>query len=255
MLQVQNIEMRFGGVQALSGISFEVPPGSIMAVIGPNGAGKTTLFNVISGLYRPTSGSVLWEGQDLTRVGPHRLAGLGVARTFQNPQVFEGATALQTVQIGSHRFAHRGLISALFRLPAYRREERTLRERSLEWLDFVGLADAADMPAAEQSYGAIKRLDLARAIASEPRLLLMDEPAAGLNGAETEQLKRMIQAIAARGITVLLVEHDMKLVMEISHSIVVLNLGQELARGTPAQIRSNPSVLAAYLGAESLEAA
>lgn len=255
MLRVQQVDMRFGGVQALSGVSFDVPPGQIMAVIGPNGAGKTTLFNVISGLYRPSAGSVLWEGHDLTRVPPHRLSGLGVARTFQNPQVFDGASALQTVQIGGHRFAHRGLLSALLRMPAYLREERALRERSLQLLDFVGLAEVADEPAAEQSYGAIKRLDLARAVAAEPRLLLMDEPAAGLNGAETEQLKQMIQTIAARGITVVLVEHDMKLVMEISHRIVVLNHGQELAQGTPSEVRNNPAVLAAYLGAESLEAA
>lgn len=255
MLRVQNVEMRFEGVTALSGVSFDVPPSQILTVIGPNGAGKTTLFNVISGLYRPTEGEVLWEGHDLTREPPHRLASLGVARTFQNPQVFEGATVLQTVQIGRHQFANRGILSALWRPPSYRRDERALRERSMELLDFVGLASFANQPADALSYGALKKLDLARACAAEPRLLLMDEPAAGLNPSETEQLKKIILAIAAQGVTVVLVEHDMKLVMDISHHIVVLNYGRLLTQGPPAQVRADPAVLAAYLGSESLEEA
>jgi branched-chain amino acid transport system ATP-binding protein len=255
MLCVKGICMVFGGVRALSDVSFDVPPGQIMAVIGPNGAGKTTLFNTISGLYRPTSGAITFNGTDLTRLEPHALTSLGIARTFQNPQVFQGATVLQTVQIGRHSYANRSLLGALFRPPGFRKDEEMLRRKSLELLRFVGLEEFADHPAEAMSYGAIKRLDLARAIAAEPKLLLMDEPAAGLNPSETEQLKQLIFDIAARGTTVVLVEHDMKLVMEISQHIVVLNYGEVLSTGTPAEVRVDPAVLEAYLGAELAEAA
>jgi branched-chain amino acid transport system ATP-binding protein len=255
MLRVNGVSMEFGGVRALSNVCFDVPAGQILAVIGPNGAGKTTLFNTISSLYRPTSGAILFQDTDLTRLEPHDLTALGIARTFQNPQTFQGATALQTVQIGRHSFSNRSLFQALFRPRGFREDEESLRQKSLELLRFVGLEEFAGHPADSMSYGAIKRLDLARAIAAEPKLLLLDEPAAGLNPSETEQLKELIFAIASRGTTIILVEHDMKLIMEISERIVVLNHGQVLTIGTPAEVRVNSDVLKAYLGAEFAETA
>lgn len=255
MLQIKQVEMHFGGVKALTGISFDIAPGQIVAVIGPNGAGKTTLFNVVSGLYRPTSGSVRWDGNELVGLPPHRLAGLGIARTFQNPQVFDGSTVLQSVQIGSHIYANRSLLGAFLRPPGYRRDEARLREQCDSLLDFVGLRARSQDQANSLSYGELKKLDLARAMAAKPNLLLMDEPAAGLNPSETEQLKQLILKIASSGVTVVLVEHDMKLVMDVSDHIVVLNHGQVLTQGKPVEVRNDPQVLTAYLGAQSLEVA
>ncbi|GAB2530092.1 ABC transporter ATP-binding protein [Simplicispira piscis] len=255
MLRVSDVEMKFGGVKALSDVSFTIEAGSIAAIIGPNGAGKTTLFNVVSGLYVPSRGSITWDGAELIGLPPHRLAEKGIARTFQNPQLLEGATALQTVQIGCHISAHRSLLGALLRYAPFRRSEVALRQRSLELLEFVGLGAFAQAPASSLSYGQVKRLDIARALGCQPRLLIMDEPAAGLNGAETQELKTLIQKVAASGITVVLVEHDMKLVMELSEHIVVLNYGQVLTQGKPAEVRANPQVLAAYLGSDALEEA
>ena len=255
MLRVSDVEMKFGGVKALSDVSFTIEAGSIAAIIGPNGAGKTTLFNVVSGLYVPSRGSITWDGAELIGLPPHRLAEKGIARTFQNPQLLEGATALQTVQIGCHISAHRSLLGALLRYAPFRRSEVALRQRSLELLDFVGLGTFAQAPASSLSYGQVKRLDIARALGCQPRLLIMDEPAAGLNGAETQELKTLIQKVAASGVTVVLVEHDMKLVMELSEHIVVLNYGQVLTQGKPTEVRANPQVLAAYLGSDALEEA
>lgn len=253
MLRVSDVEMAFGGVRALSDVNFTIEAGSVAAIIGPNGAGKTTLFNVVSGLYVPLRGSITWNGDELVGLPPHRLAEKGVARTFQNPQLLDGTTALQTVQIGCHISAHRSLLGALLRYASFRRSEEALRQRSLELLEFVGLGAFAQAPASSLSYGLLKRLDIARALGCQPRLLMMDEPAAGLNVAETQELKALIQKVASSGVTVVLVEHDMKLVMELSEHIVVLNHGQVLTQGTPSEVRANPQVLAAYLGSDALE--
>jgi branched-chain amino acid transport system ATP-binding protein len=255
VLHVRDIEMTFGGVKALSDVTFDISPGAIAAIIGPNGAGKTTLFNVVSGLYRPSRGSVQWNGEELVGLEPHQLAGKGIARTFQNPQVLDGTTALQIVQIGCHTETDRSLWSALCRLASFRRCEQAVRNRCIELLEFVGLGEHAETMSASLSYGQIKRLDIARALGCRPQLLIMDEPAAGLNGAETNELKLLLQKVVASGVTVVLVEHDMKLVMELSEHIVVLNHGQVLTQGRPAEVRANPQVLAAYLGSDALEAA
>lgn len=253
MLELKGIGIRFGGLQALSEISFSVDEGEIVAVIGPNGAGKTTLFNIINRLYEPTEGAVYWRGANITREPAYRLAGLGISRTFQNPQSFIGTTVLESVQIGRHVFSNRHLLQTLFRSSRFRRDESELKDECLNLLRFVGLERFADTASESLAYGDIKRLDFARALASKPRLLLMDEPAAGLNPSETEQFKELILEVARRGITVVLVEHDMKLVMDVADNIVVLNHGKILTRGAPEIIRKDPQVLAAYLGSESLE--
>jgi branched-chain amino acid transport system ATP-binding protein len=248
MLQARDLGIEFGGVKAVEGVSFAVNPAEIFAIIGPNGAGKTTLFNIISGLYVPKRGRVLLAGEDVTGEPPHRLAARGLSRTFQNIQVFLRMSAVENVMVGRHLHENRNVLAHLAALPAVRRQNRATRAKAEELLARVGLAGAVDRPAGALPYGALKRLEIARALASEPKVLLLDEPAAGCNAVETEELDALIHKIADDGVGVVLVEHDMRLVMKISHRIHVLDQGRTLAEGTAAQVRENAAVIAAYLG-------
>ena len=251
ILQVEGLGIAFGGVRAVEDLSFGVEAGAIHAVIGPNGAGKTTLFNMVSGIYRPSGGSIRFAGRDVTGRPPHVLAAQGLSRTFQNLQIFERMTARENVMLGRHLHENRSLLPQLLRLPDMVAGERATAARAGELLDFVGLDDVADTRAGGLPYGALKRLEIARALATEPKLLLLDEPAAGCNPTETRDLDRLIQAIAGQGVTVLLVEHDMHLVMNISDHILVLDYGRKLAEGTAQEVGRNPDVIAAYLGRPS----
>jgi branched-chain amino acid transport system ATP-binding protein len=248
ILTAEGIGISFGGLRALDGVGFSARAGEILAIIGPNGAGKTTLFNIVSGLYRAGSGRVTLDGQDATDALPHRLAALGLSRTFQNLQVFFRMTAVENVMAGCHLRERSSLLADLLRLGPSRQANRVTRAAALALLERVGLARHAETPAGSLPYGALKRLEIARALATRPRVLLLDEPAAGCNPVETEEIDRLIADVAAQGAAVVLIEHDMKLVMRISRHIVVLNQGRMLAEGTPDQVRGNPDVVAAYLG-------
>ena len=256
-LAAEGIGISFGGIRALDGVGFAARAGEVLAIIGPNGAGKTTLFNIVSGVYRATSGRVLLGGEEVTEAPPERLAALGLSRTFQNLQVFFRMTALENVMAGRHLQERAetaaNLLSDLFRLPGTRARNRTTRDAALALLDGVGLAEHAEAPAGSLPYGALKRLEIARALATAPRVLLLDEPAAGCNPVETEEINRLIEGVASRGVCVVLIEHDMKLVMRVSRRVVVLNGGRMLAEGTPGEVRRNPEVIAAYLGANVVE--
>jgi len=249
MLQIQNLSKRFGGLNAVQDVSFSVKPGAIHSVIGPNGAGKTTLFNLISGVYAPTSGKVLFEGEDVAGLPPDALARRGMSRTFQNLQVCMNMSAIANVMVGAHLRLGQNLLGALLRLPAMRRGEAECRAEAAGLMHFAGVGKYLDAEAGQMSYGALKRLELARALAARPKVLLLDEPAAGLNHTETAEIEALIRRIADSGVTVVLVEHDMKLVMNLSDHILVLDYGRKLAEGSAAQVRSNPDVIAAYLGA------
>jgi branched-chain amino acid transport system ATP-binding protein len=238
----------------LSDLDFAVPRGTVKAVIGPNGAGKTTLFNVISGIQAPTSGSVLLDGEDITSRPPHERVRRGLARTFQNLQVFSGMSVLENVVVGMHARLHAGVFSALLRLPSGRREEASARHRARALLGRVGLAGKADLPVSALSFGDLKIVEIARALASEPTVLLLDEPTAGLPASEASRVAEVIRAINTEGVTVLLVEHNMRVVMSVSHDILVLNFGRRIAEGDPASVRAHPDVITAYLGAD-IEAA
>ncbi len=259
VLVAEGIGISFGGIKALDGVGFAARASEVLAIIGPNGAGKTTLFNIVSGLYRAGSGRVLLDGQDVTEAPPHRLAARGLSRTFQNLQVFFRMTAVENVMVGRHlqegAGSAAGLLSDLFRLPGTRARNRATRAAALALLEEVGLAALAEAPAGSLPYGALKRLEVARALATNPRVLLLDEPAAGCNPVETEEIDRLIAQVAARGVCVVLIEHDMKLVMRVSRHVVVLNQGRVLAEGPPAKVRRDPEVVAAYLGVQGAEGA
>jgi len=255
MLAVERLSIAFGGVAAVDQISLSVEPGTVFSIIGPNGAGKTTLFNIVSGLYVPHEGRVFLAGRDVTGLATHRLARLGLSRTFQNLQIFFRMTALENVMVGRHAHETTGILAELLHLPSVHRQNLNTRTSALAALAQVGLADHADRPAASLAYGSLKRLEIARALAAEPRLLLLDEPAAGCNPAETQQLEKTIRQIADAGMTVVLVEHDMRLVMNISDRIHVLANGRTLAEGTAAEVRANPAVVEAYLGTHGLREA
>ncbi len=248
LLEVQGLSMDFGGVRAVDELSFAVAAHTIHSIIGPNGAGKTTLFNVITGVYRPTRGRVRFEEADVTGEPPHALAARGISRTFQNLQIFHNMTALENVMVGRHRYADTRFLPTLFRLPVVARSDRACREKARDLLDFVGLGQHQESDADSLPYGGLKRLEIARALATEPRLLLLDEPAAGCNARETHEIGRLIRKVADSGITVVLVEHDMRLVMDISHRILVLDSGRRLAEGSAEEVRANQEVVAAYLG-------
>jgi branched-chain amino acid transport system ATP-binding protein len=253
VLEVRDLGRRFGGLQAVADLSFAVPRGIIKAVIGPNGAGKTTLFNLVSGYALPDTGSVRFLGEDVRGLPAHQLAGRGMARTFQQIQLVPGMTVLENVLTGRHRHTRAGFFSSMLRLPRTVREGRAARERCRETLDFLGLADQADAEAVSLAYGRQRLVELARALVCEPELLLLDEPAAGLNMRETEDLAETIRRINATGLTVLLVEHDMGLVMNISHEILVLGAGRRVAEGTPRDIQGNPDVIKIYLGEDDAQ--
>lgn len=248
LLTVEALEQSFGGVMALAGVSFQAPENLIYAIIGPNGAGKTTLFNILCGFYQPTVGSLRFNGHELRGLPPHRIAALGIARTFQNLQLFFNMTVLENVMVGCHLRAQTGLLAAALRLPKVRREERQLEAWASEALDVCELSNQAQQPAGTLPYGLMKRVEIARALAAKPQLLLLDEPAAGLNDTETLALRDLISRIRATGITVLLVEHHMPLVMSVSDRLLVLDYGSVLAEGTPTEIQADPRVIAAYLG-------
>ena len=250
LLEVLGLGRRFGGVDALADTSFTVAPGQITAVIGPNGAGKTTLFNVVAGAVPPSQGSVRLGGRDITGLQPFQRVRLGLARTFQNLQVFREMTALQNVMVGRHARTGGGMLAGLLGLPAARREERGTAARSAVLLERVGLGAYAGQLAGSLGFGQLKLLEVARALACEPRLLLLDEPAAGLPHREAERLGVLLQDLVAEGMTILLVEHNVRLVMSLSHHVVVLDHGRLIAEGEPAAVRRNPDVIAAYLGTE-----
>jgi branched-chain amino acid transport system ATP-binding protein len=253
VLDVRDLGRRFGGLQAVGDLSFTVAPGVIKAVIGPNGAGKTTLFNLISGYALPDAGSVRFNGALVTGLPAHELAGRGMARTFQQIQLVPGMTVLENVLTGRHRHTRAGFLAGMLRLPAGVREGRAARERCRETLAFLGLAELSGAEAVSLAYGQQRLVELARALVCEPALLLLDEPAAGLNMRETEDLAETISRINATGLTVLLVEHDMGLVMNISHEILVLGAGRRVAEGEPRAIQRNPDVIRIYLGEDDAE--
>ncbi len=247
-LEVANLSRRFGGLKAVNEVSFAVEKDMIKAVIGPNGAGKTTLFNLISCTLAPTSGRVRFDGSDLKGKKPHQAAALGLARTFQNIEMFGQMTALENVMVGRHIRSRSGFFASMLRMPWTRPEEDRIRGRSMELLDLLGVADCADVEAGSLAFGQQRAVEFARALAMEPKLLLLDEPAAGLNIYETAEVGRLIARIRDLGITVLLVEHDMSLVMDISDEIVVLSFGETIAEGRPDEVRNDPEVIKVYLG-------
>jgi branched-chain amino acid transport system ATP-binding protein len=255
LLQVEGLGIHFGGIAAVDDLSFAIPEGRIYSIIGPNGAGKTTLFNMISGIYRPDRGRIRFAGQDVTSLEPHRLARLGLSRTFQNLQIFFRLTALENVMVGRHLHEPKGILAHALRLPSVRRANRDCADKARALLKLVGLGRDAERVAGGLPYGGLKRLEIARALASEPKLLLLDEPAAGCNAVETEEIDGLIQQIARQGVTVALVEHDMKLVMKISDRILVLDRGRRLAEGSAAEVRANPEVVRAYLGSHGTSTA
>jgi len=248
MLRLNGITKVFGGLTALEDVSFSINEGSITGIIGPNGAGKTTLFNIVTGLYTQTRGEVYLSEKNISFLNTERLAKLGVVRTFQNVELFGQMTVLENVMVGLHTRSNSGIFSCAFKLPGHLKEEKFIREKSMEWLKFTGMADLADMKAGNLPFGKGRLLEISRSLAAQPKMILMDEPAAGLNSRETDELAMLISRIRKAGITITLVEHDMDLVMDICDSIVVLNLGKKLAEGTPRQIQENPAVISAYLG-------
>jgi len=248
LLKLQDITIQFGGLMAVDHVSLDVEKGWISALIGPNGAGKSTIFNMITGLYKPTAGKVYFRGADITGQKPYRITSLGIARTFQNIRLFKNLSALDNVKIGCHCRGRAGMLGALSFLPSVRAEERRIEEKSCEALRAVGLLDKKEELAKNLPYGEQRRLEIARALAADPVLLLLDEPAAGMNPQEKQTLMQVVQSIRVMGITIILVEHDMSFVMNISDHIDVLNYGRQIAAGTPLEIQNNPDVIEAYLG-------
>ena len=251
LLDVTQLSIHFGGVKAVQEVSFSIDPGIVYSVIGPNGAGKTTLFNLITGVYKPTSGEIRLDGESIAGKSPDELARRGVARTFQNLQICMNMSAVENVMVGAHLRLDRNLIKAALRLPSITRRDAELRAEASELMRFVGLEKYRDARADSMPYGALKRLEIARALAMKPRVIFLDEPAAGLNPKETIEVDHLVRKVADSGITVVLVEHDMKMVMNLSDRILVLDYGKKLAEGTGEEVRRNPDVIAAYLGAHA----
>lgn len=254
LLEVRDMTVAFGGVTAVNGLSFDAHQGEVLSVIGPNGAGKTSAFNCITGFYKPSAGQVLFDGQDITGKRPAIIAGRGIARTFQNLRLFGELTVLDNVRAGMHVRLRQNALDAILHTPRYHRSEQEATDEAHRWLDFV--RSTGDRAAAVRNlpYGEQRRVEIARALAREPKMLLLDEPAAGLNHGEKDQLLALLRRISDLGTTVVLIEHDMGLVMDVSERIVVLNYGKEIADGTPREIRTNPAVIEAYLGSDDAEA-
>jgi len=250
LLDIQNVSMHFGGLRAIKELDFTMGEGEIRGLIGPNGAGKTTFFNVVSGVYIPTHGRFFFKGLDITRLRPHGTARLGIVRTFQAITLFKNFTALRSVMVGRHLHSRYNFLGALLNTPGYRNNEQENLERSLEILEFMGLSKYKDELALNLPHGHQRALGVAIAMAAEPRLLMLDEPVTGMNPEETAEMMGLIKKIRERGISVLLIEHDMKVVMGICEKITVLNFGKKIAEGTPQEIRNDPTVHEAYLGGE-----
>ncbi len=250
LLSVLGVTIRFGGIVALQGISFDVEDGYIVGLIGPNGAGKTTLFNCLSCLYKPDEGEILFEGKSILRLAPHRIVKLGIGRTFQNLALFQTMTVLQNVMIGVHSRTRGGFFNHSLQLPLVKREEHMIRDKAMELLSFLNLGQVADHPAIGLPFGTLKRVELARALASDPKLLLLDEPAGGLNHEEVAELSQLFKTIRDDlRVTILLVEHHMNLVMQVSDKVVVLDFGRKIAEAPPEDVQKNRQVIQAYLGA------
>jgi ABC-type branched-subunit amino acid transport system ATPase component len=254
IISISNLSKNFGGVNAVNDMSFGVPQGAIKAVIGPNGAGKSTLFNLITGIEVPTTGEIRFKDQELNSMKPHQRAAIGLSRTFQTPQIFGNLTVLENILIGRHLHGRSGMIGGLLSTSRARRENREMKEYGLELLERIGLVDKTDELAENLGFGQLKLLEIGRALASEPKLMLLDEFAAGLNQNEADKIVALVQDVRDEGVTMLIVEHHMRLVMNMSDEIVVMNFGEKIAEGTPNQIQQNQTVIDCYLGSEDCDA-